>query len=561
MKQSMSRYLKKYKGLFIINLIVMFIVEFLVRLVAIAMQIIIDTAVYGNFAGMTIIARYIILYMISIVVFAHTELVLNHKLMRKVLKDLKNDLMNGFYNISMMGFRGENSGKYISMMNNDVVEVEREYFGKMLSIFSSVFVIVIALSILFTISPLLLVIQMILSIPPLVFPLFFSKKLTKRKDSQMDALSKYNIRIKDLLSGFEVIKSYKKEDKAKEIHEQVNEDVESKKYKFLYLKALIDPVTANLAVILQFTVYITAGFLVISSDLTVGQMSASLALSATTVPHIHRIINSITAFKATKTITSRLLDFIDTEKKDFKQYDNGLTKAIELKNVSFFYEENKPTLKNINIKIEKGKKYAIVGPSGSGKSTLVKLILKYFDTYEGDILIDDINIKEIDTTSMFAITHQDVFIFNDTISNNISLFSGSNNDEEINEILNKLGLSPLIDSMENGIHTILKENGNNLSGGEKQRISIARALFAKKSVLVFDEAMANLDNNIALEIEKNLREIPNLTCISITHRLNKEVMEMYDEIFVLKDGVVCESGTFDNLLKQKGLLYEMYMNN
>ncbi|MCL1934760.1 MAG: ABC transporter transmembrane domain-containing protein, partial [Defluviitaleaceae bacterium] len=203
MKQSMSRYLKKYKGLFIINLIVMFIVEFLVRLVAIAMQIIIDTAVYGNFAGMTIIARYIILYMISIVVFAHTELVLNHKLMRKVLKDLKNDLMNGFYNISMMGFRGENSGKYISMMNNDVVEVEREYFGKMLSIFSSVFVIVIALSILFTISPLLLVIQMILSIPPLVFPLFFSKKLTKRKDSQMDALSKYNIRIKDLLSGFE----------------------------------------------------------------------------------------------------------------------------------------------------------------------------------------------------------------------------------------------------------------------------------------------------------------------------------------------------------------------
>ncbi|MCL1934762.1 MAG: ABC transporter transmembrane domain-containing protein, partial [Defluviitaleaceae bacterium] len=203
MKQSMFRYLNKHKGLFIINLIVMFIVELLVTLVAVAMQIIIDTAMNGTPSDMFIVARYFVIYMISILVAGHSWLVLNRRLMKKVLEDLKNDLINGFYNINMMDFRGENSGKYISIMNNDIVEVEREYFEKMFSVFSSVFVIIIALSILFTISPLLLAIQMILSIPPLIFPLFFSKKLTKRKDSQMDALSKYNIRIKDLLSGFE----------------------------------------------------------------------------------------------------------------------------------------------------------------------------------------------------------------------------------------------------------------------------------------------------------------------------------------------------------------------
>ena len=204
------------------------------------------------------------------------------------------------------------------------------------------------------------------------------------------------------------------------------------------------------------------------------------------------------------------------------------------------------------MRFKKGQKYAIVGESGCGKTTLLKVLMGYFSNVGGKIMIDKrdagkLNIK--DMSNILSIMQQNVFLFDTTIKNNITLFKDYP-EEEIEDVVEKTQLKRLVESLEDGIDTYIGEAGDKLSGGEKQRISMARAFLKKKPILLLDEATSSLDNLTANEIEETIFTMEDVTVISVTHVLNEERLKRYNKIFVLKDGKVIEEGNFDELMNK-----------
>lgn len=209
-------------------------------------------------------------------------------------------------------------------------------------------------------------------------------------------------------------------------------------------------------------------------------------------------------------------------------------------------------LNGISHRFEKNKSYAIVGTSGSGKTTLINLLLGKYNDYSGSIHYNNIDLKEISIDSLFEISsfvEQNVFVFDDSIINNITMYS-SVDEELLNDAIKKSGLAKLID--EKGKDYRCGENGCNLSGGEKQRISIARALVKKSQLLLLDEATSALDNETSSSITNNLLAIDNTTKIMITHRLDEDILNKFDEIIVIKNGNIVEYGTYKELMDNNG---------
>lgn len=217
-------------------------------------------------------------------------------------------------------------------------------------------------------------------------------------------------------------------------------------------------------------------------------------------------------------------------------------------------------LKNISFTFKPGGKYAIVGGSGSGKSTLLKILMGYYDNYLGSVSINGNEICDINRENLyrsFSMMHQNVFMLDDTLRNNITLLNPYS-EEKYAQAVEKAKLNDLIQSLPNGSLTNVGEGGNTLSGGERQRVAIARALIKGSEVIMLDEAMANLDNETAYAIEKNLLDTPNITCIFITHRYSKELLRLCDGILVLRGGELVECGTFDELYEKKDYFYSLY---
>lgn len=217
-------------------------------------------------------------------------------------------------------------------------------------------------------------------------------------------------------------------------------------------------------------------------------------------------------------------------------------------------------LKNITYEFRSGGKYAIVGGSGSGKSTLLRILMGYYDDYSGSVAVGGYEIRDIDRESLylsFSILHQNVFMLDDTLRNNITLYNDYS-DEEYRDALTKANLLDVEARLANGSDTVLGEGGNTISGGERQRVSIARAILKGSGVMILDEATASLDNIIAHDIEKSITDMDELTCIFVTHRYSREILEKCDGILVLKDGELFEHGTFDELYNAKGYFYSLY---
>lgn len=235
-----------------------------------------------------------------------------------------------------------------------------------------------------------------------------------------------------------------------------------------------------------------------------------------------------------------------------------LVNAIELEHLSFGYEADKPVLKDVSLRFESGKKYAIVGGSGSGKSTLLNLLMGSYGGYEGSLTIDGIQMREISTDSLYDLTSligQSVFLFDDTLKNNITMFREFPA-EQVEAAVKRSGLQQLVS--ERGMDYRCGENGVNLSGGERQRVSIARCLLRGTPVLLLDEATAALDNQTAFAVTGAILHLDGLTRIVVTHRLETALLEQYDGIIVLRDGQVLEQGTFGELMDRKGYFYSLF---
>ncbi|MDR2043839.1 MAG: ABC transporter ATP-binding protein/permease [Clostridium sp.] len=560
----MKRYLKRHKLLFALNLVFIFLNESITLFVAFLMQYITDSAV-NNSEGELLNALYFtILWVTGVFITGVIRRKLRIKFIKLVSLDLKFDYMRGLLSEDIVTYVRQGQAKHISSFNNNIKLIEEDYFLNIFAIFSSVCLFVIATSMLLFVSPLLAIISIVFSCLPIFIPQLFSKRLKLTQEEYYKQLETFNGKVKDILNAFEVVKAFRAETNVLSNHSLVNHTTEEKRYKFASVSADAELLTVILSLVVQFSVLMSAGFLVLNSNITVGTMIASVQLCGMTVDPIRSAVQLFLKLKATSPIGNELLTIVDkidcslncNDKKE-KQiiYHN-----ISLNSVSYSYSSEKVPAQNvlneIDFKFSSGKKYVIVGNSGSGKSTIAKLILGYYPPTKGSVTIDGKQvIDDSDTDYNIAYIQQENIIFDDTFENNLTLYKPYSKVAIMN-VVKIVGFESLGIVTEEDFSK--KIDSNTISGGEKQRIAIARAILIGSNILIADEVTSNLDNKTSFEIEKKIFELKEMTIIWITHRLNKVLLQQYDEVLVLKDGRLVEHGTFDKLISNKSYFYNLY---
>lgn len=478
----------------------------------------------------------------------------------KALVQYKNLAFQKLSEKNISTFTRENTGSYISLLTNDVSSVEENYLRKSFLLLHYVLVFIGTLVMMFWYSPILTFATVFLAFLPMTASVFMGKEMAVREKEVSDRNEGFVAQLQDLLSGFSVIKSFKAEKEAWQMFAAASQEVEEKKFRRYWWECLLTAVSQNLcADILQFGIFLAGAYLAVRGDITAGTVLIFVNLCNYIIMPVNIVPQYWASRKGARGLIEKLAEI--TQENRVSAGDRikpALEKAIVFEHVAFGYEPDQPVLQNINLRLEAGKKYALVGPSGSGKSTLLNLLMGACSGYSGHISVDGKELREVDTDSLYdliSLIDQNVFLFNDTIRRNITMFRDFP-EEETDRAIRHSGLSRLVE--ERGGDYRCGENGAGLSGGERQRVSIARCLLRGTPVLLLDEATASLDNQTAFAVTDAILKLDGLTRLVVTHRLDDVLLEQYDEIIVLCNGTVYERGSFHELLEKKAYFYSLY---
>lgn len=555
------KYLFKYKLLFFTRVLTISLAALSVICFDFMMGFIVDIFSNGETEKFVPIILASIFLIILLFVTEYIDGYVMSSYIKNTVNYLRCDIFTKILNKDMKDFSLDNSGKYISILYNDIKIIEDSLLNNIFLVISSFISFIISLLFLFSISPSIVIFIVIFGILGFVIPNALSKKLIVEKNNYSHNLEEITSVTKDLFSGFEVIKGFNIGSKINTIFKNSSNTVESTKKKCSILESIIKGFSLSFSVTVYLGVLILGGYLMYKGEISVGTAIIIIQLSTHIVGPVKTSISLINQIKSVSLIADKIDEILydsceDIEEVSLPKFEN----SIEVKNLDFSYTNDRKALNNINLTFEKNKKYAIVGESGCGKSTLIKLLMRYYKDYNGDILIDNKDIHKIFSNDLYknmSMIQQNVFMFDDSIKENIKLFANYS-DEEVLSICDRSGLSNLISRLPDGINSLVGENGNKLSGGEKQRIAIARSLINNTKILILDESTSALDNETAYNLESSLLSINDLTLIVVTHKLIKNILLNYDEIIVMKDGMVIEKGSFDYLISLKGYFYSLY---
>ena len=461
---------------------------------------------------------------------------------------------------SLRSFSKEGTALYVSALTNDCTSIENNYLAATFTLIELLFCFWGALIMMLYYSPVMLVLAVALSF----LPVAVSMKAGNRLTEQEKEISKKNERfvsiVNELLSGFPVIKSFRAETQASRLFSQRNEQAEEAKKNKRRTEQLISLLANDAGIIAQMGIFLAGAWLAISGKgVTAGVVIVFVQLMNYILNPISQVPLLWSNRKAAIALMEKLSDALsENVREEGREKLNGFSEKIEVKDLTYGYEPESHVLKDLDVQFDAGKSYAIVGGSGSGKSTLLNLLMGSSSNYQGEICIDSVSIKNIESESLYQLmtsVQQNVFVFNDTIRNNVTMFHEFS-DKEVTLALERSGLSEFIEKR--GEDFVCGENGANLSGGERQRISIARALLRKSPIILVDEATAALDAATARAVSFSILNLVGMTRIVVTHRLEEAILRRYDKILVMKNGTICEQGNFDTLMQQKGQFYSLF---
>ena len=526
---------------------------------AYSIKIIIDSGMSQNREALT---QAILIGAIVIFIYASLNFIslrLRNKLVRQIMSRYKNKVFESILDRDYREFSKEKSGKFISILTENMKKIEQDYLHQYFNISKNISLMIFSLVAMFIGNWFLTLLVIIASIIPMMISGFIGQKSASLQNSSMIADQKYLAKVKDILAGFLVIKSFNVKDAIRQDYKNESEKLDE----IYFIKGKFDVlsnVISQLSGMIVFLVAFGGGmYLVFGGHTTIGSVTAIVQLVNFVVMPLNEIGMGMSKFREGQaTLNSfEVKDVIELQTGKTKEYFDDV---ISFSNVDFSYPNAEEKIfNNLSLQIKKGEKIAIVGMSGSGKSTLLNLLLRFYDVTSGYISIDNQDLQAISAESLYnlmTIVQQDVYIFDDTLKANITL-SQSFTEDDIKKAVQQSGLESYVLENELGLQTLCGENGSNLSGGERQRLSIARALIRKTPILLLDEATSSLDNKVTTEIENSILEIQDLTVLVVTHKLNKSMLKKYNRILFMKNGVIVEDGSFDNLMDRKGEFYKL----
>lgn len=461
---------------------------------------------------------------------------------------------------SLRSFSKEGTALYVSALTNDCTSIENNYLAATFTLIEFLFCFLGALIMMLYYSPVMLVLAVALSFLPVAVSMTAGNRLTEQEKEISKKNESFVSIVNELLSGFPVIKSFRAETQASRLFSQRNEQTEEAKKNKRRTEQLISLLANDAGIIAQMGIFLAGAWLAISNKgVTAGVVIVFVQLMNYILNPISQVPLLWSNRKAAIALMEKLSDALsENVREEGREKLNGFSEKIEVKDLTYGYEPESHVLKDLDVQFDAGKSYAIVGGSGSGKSTLLNLLMGSSSNYRGEICIDGVSIKNIESESLYQLmtsVQQNVFIFNDTIRNNVTMFHEFP-DREVTLALERSGLSEFIEKR--GEDFVCGENGANLSGGERQRISIARALLRKSPILLVDEATAALDAATARAVSFSILNLVGMTRIVVTHRLEEAILRRYDKILVMKNGTICEQGNFDTLMQQKGQFYSLF---
>jgi len=529
---------------------------------AVLLGSIIDIFTSGDFSGLNSYLLICALFIVLVVIIYWLDMLVSTTYTQKTICCIRDQLFNAIIKKDIIDFQRMHSGQYLSILNNDINIIKQDFIDASFCLIFQLLYFIISVILLCTISPFIVVLIIGLSILGFIITAALANNADRKKEQfshQLEHLSRITM---EFFTGFTVIKNFNIIDKIESVFKKNGHKLEKSRKDCNMMIGYVNSLAVVMSIGVFLIVLVVCVKMISSQSLSVGAALVIMQLTNAVSEPITQVLSIFSQMKSVQKISKKINAILTT---DARPEGNILTKSIkknvQFKDVSFSYgPEDLPSLKNINLTFEKGKKYVVIGESGSGKSTLARLLMRYYDNYSGKILIDNVSINEVSSDcfySLFSMIEPNVFIFNESLKENLCLFNRFK-PEKIHEVIDKTRLHNLVNMLPRGLDTVVGEKGSTLSGGECQRVALGRALLKDSQVLILDEFNSNLDNETSVGIEQSMLNLDGITVITITHKIIPSILSQYDEIIVMHKGRVAETGDFASLIAQKGYFYSMY---
>ena len=486
------------------------------------------------------------------------------KVSKKIIYTMRYDAFKKIMMLPISYFDFNSTGDIISRMSYDIDTINTSLSTDVIQILTSAITIIGSL-IMMIITSYLLVLVFVITLPiSFLFTKIMVKKTSKHFKNRSKNLGILNGFTEEMITGAKTIKAYGKEKEIIDSFDDYNIEAANSSYMAEYYSAYTGP-GVNFVNNLSLSLICLFGAILSKFKmLSLGDISSFVLYSKRFSGPINEIANIITDLQSALAAAERVFELIDEEIEIKDSVDavecKNILGNIEFNNVYFGYTPNKIILKDVNFNAPSGKKIAIVGPTGSGKTTIVNLLMRFYDINSGSITLDDINIQLFTRSSLrltYAMVLQDTWLFEGTIYENLIYGAKNVSKEQVKKACIDARIDTFIESLPNGYDTILQDGGTNISKGQKQLLTIARAMLLDTNILILDEATSNVDTLTEIKIQEAMQNLmKNKTSFIIAHRLS--TIKNADLILVVKDGNIIEQGTHNTLLKQKGFYFELH---
>lgn len=528
------------------------------------MNMIANTGSGIDFEGIAKILLFLVgLYIIS-AVFSALQGFLMTGVSMKVTYKLRENTFAKINRLPFKYFDKTSYGEVLSFLTNDIETVNQTLNQSLTQIITSVATVIGILVMMFSISWQMTLVTLCIIPLSFVFIVLVVKRSQKYFSSQQEYLGHINGHIEEIYGGHSVVQAFNNEEEAYKTFEGLNNNLYGSAWKSQFLSSLMQPIMAFIGNLGYVAVCILGGYLAVNGRISVGDIQAFIQYVRQFNQPISQIANMSNIMQMTMAAAERVFTFL-AEEEEVPDPQNPVSPAdvqgnVTFDHVHFGYNPNKIIINDFSAQVKKGQKIAIVGPTGAGKTTIIKLLMRFYDVDSGAILVDGHNIKDFrrnDLRSLFGMVLQDTWLYNGTIADNIRYGRLDATDEEVQQAAVAAQVDHFVRTLPDGYSMVLNEEANNVSQGQKQLLTIARAILADPKILILDEATSSVDTRTEILIQKAMDNLMHgRTSFVIAHRLS--TIKNADCIFVMKDGDIIEQGTHEELLARNGFYADLY---